>query len=950
MSAVITPHQAKYFATILKLKKRKGEDALPGALVGAKIDLNPHQIEAARFALEALHNHHGVLLADEVGLGKTIEAGLVISQHWAEKRRRILVICPASLRKQWCTELREKFHLPALVLDRKEYDSLKQEGQDPLKPNPEKVLIMSFHFAFRIHQELAMKNWDLAVIDEAHKLRNIYRGGIISRRIYEALLETPKVLLTATPFQNSLLELYGLSLFLDEELFGDKNYFISSYVHGQNLEDLKNRLRPYTFRTLRSQVTHYVHYTNRIPLTINFTPTKEEREYMEAVSDFLRRDDLISVAPGHRHITLLVLYKLLASSPVAIAGAFEKMRERLEKLLKEASKQSFISISTPELIQNIEEDLPSDIEEKLQDEISLTSSIKASPEKIQKEINELNYLINKAHSLKKDSKAIALLTALERGFEEMRKMGAPEKAVIFTESKRTQKFLFDFLSKNGYEGEIITFNGENKEPHSLEIYKKWVDANIHTDKVTGNKAVDMRTALVEHFKNHGRIFIATEAAAEGLNLQFASLVINYDLPWNPWRVEQRIGRCHRYGQRHDVVVINFLNEENLVERRVLELMAEKFRLFEGVFGASDEILGAIESGIDFEKKILEIYRTCRTPQEIEEAFKELQRELDKKIKEDKLHACRILNEYFEDEVKERFSSIEEVTDRYKRMLWQLTQFILGNQASFSEANLSFKLYASPAPEIPAALYYLGNSNSEAGIAYHLSHPLAEYVIEKANRLNLSVEEITFKSNSYPGSSKAIGKLRGKSGWLRVDLLSLKSLDEEEFLVLSGIDDDMREIDADLLEKLFLCDAVSRKPISILKDIDIRLKDISIKRQEEIRHSYEKEAMERFEFYEQKIEKWAEDKLKELEKKVKKLKMQINYLKRAKRRHKKLELKVKCDRLIRRKESELRRLRQDIIQREDEIYQERDRRIQKYEKLLNTSIHTVPLFTIRWKLV
>ena len=111
----------------------------------------------------------------------------------------------------------------------------------------------------------------------------------------------------------------------------------------------------------------------------------------------------------------------------------------------------------------------------------------------------------------------------------------------------------------------------------------------------------MRSALVDYFRDNGRIMIATEAAAEGINLQFCSLVVNYDLPWNPQRIEQRIGRCHRYGQEHDVVVVNFLNRRNEADKRVFQLLSEKFRLFDGVFGASDEVLGALESGVDIER-------------------------------------------------------------------------------------------------------------------------------------------------------------------------------------------------------------------------------------------------------------------------------------------------------------------------------------------------------------
>ena len=135
------------------------------------------------------------------------------------------------------------------------------------------------------------------------------------------------------------------------------------------------------------------------------------------------------------------------------------------------------------------------------------------------------------------------------------------------------------------------------------IYADLAERHAGTDRVTGSRTADMRSALVDYFREQGQIMIATEAGAEGINLQFCSLVVNYDLPWNPQRIEQRIGRCHRYGQKHDVVVVNFLNRKNAADQRVFQLLAEKFQLFEGVFGASDEVLGAIESGVDFERRI-----------------------------------------------------------------------------------------------------------------------------------------------------------------------------------------------------------------------------------------------------------------------------------------------------------------------------------------------------------
>ena len=150
----------------------------------------------------------------------------------------------------------------------------------------------------------------------------------------------------------------------------------------------------------------------------------------------------------------------------------------------------------------------------------------------------------------------------------MEKMGASRKALIFTESRRTQEYLKSFLEANGFAGRIVLFNGSNTDQESSAIFEQWLQDNAGNGRISGSKSADRRSAIIEHFRDTAGIMIATEAAAEGINLQFCSLVINYDLPWNPQRIEQRIGRCHRYGQKHDVVVINFLNERNDADRRV----------------------------------------------------------------------------------------------------------------------------------------------------------------------------------------------------------------------------------------------------------------------------------------------------------------------------------------------------------------------------------------------
>lgn len=219
------------------------------------------------------------------------------------------------------------------------------------------------------------------------------------------------------------------------------------------------------------------------------------------------------------------------------------------------------------------------------------------------EIADLDGFAELATSIDHNAKGKALIKALKIAFGRAKELGAQEKAIIFTESRKTQSYLLRVLADSPYAEGILLFNGSNTDDGSKAIYTEWLRRHQGTDRLTGSRSADMRSALVDYFRDKGRIMIATEAGAEGINLQFCSLVVNYDLPWNPQRIEQRIGRCHRYGQKHDVVVVNFLNQNNAADERVLTLLSEKFQLFEGVFGASDEVLGAIESGVDFEKRI-----------------------------------------------------------------------------------------------------------------------------------------------------------------------------------------------------------------------------------------------------------------------------------------------------------------------------------------------------------
>nr|WP_245936033.1 helicase-related protein [Suttonella ornithocola] len=257
---------------------------------------------------------------------------------------------------------------------------------------------------------------------------------------------------------------------------------------------------------------------------------------------------------------------------------------------------------------------------------------------------------------------------------------------------------------------------------------------------------------LEYFKEQGNIMIATEAAAEGINLQFCSLVINYDLPWNPQRVEQRIGRCHRYGQTHDVVVVNFIDKSNEADQRVYELLAEKFQLFNGVFGTSDEVLGAISSGVDIERRIAAIYRNCREPDAIKTAFAQLQNELAQEINTAINHTRQQILENFDESVQEKLKLNKENSDRtrsqYEQMLMQLTQSLLKDHADFDNTGFILKrLPENIHGDISLGRYELPRRSGNSHL-YRIQHPLAQQLIAQAKNSQCPEGRLTFNYHAY----------------------------------------------------------------------------------------------------------------------------------------------------------------------------------------------------------
>lgn len=962
----LTAFHAKYFAYELT-RQRPSNDIgkLTSSLQDAQVDLNPHQVEAALFAFQSPLSQ-GAILADEVGLGKTIEAGIILSQQWAERKRKLLIIAPSNLRKQWNQELADKFFLPSVILETKSFNEhIKSGNLNPFNQN-DNIVICSYHFAKNKAIYIEQTQWDIVIIDEAHRLRNVYKASNkIGNVIKEAIQKRKKVLLTATPLQNSILELYGLVSIIDDFIFGDLKSFKSQYsrqLDEGNYEELKSRLLPICHRTLRRQVLEYINYTERKAFCEEFSPSDEEHQLYEWVSEYLQRPKLYALPNSQRQLMTLILRKLLASSTYAIYGTLDALVKKLEKIIHK---------NDTDLLIELEEDfetLEEISDEWIEDEEDVVAEIEYTPEDIEAinaEIVDLKKFRDLAQKIRINSKAERLIVALEKAFVEIEKLGANQKALIFTESRRTQEFIYNLLEARGYKNKVVQFNGSNTDAKSKEIYKNWLLEHKGTDKITGSPTADKRAALVDYFKEEATIMIATEAAAEGINLQFCSLIVNFDLPWNPQRIEQRIGRCHRYGQKHDVVVVNFLNIKNAADQRVYELLDQKFQLFDGVFGSSDEVLGAIGNGVDFEKRIAQIYNDCRTIEEIKDAFDNLQEELRPEISE-KIQTVRTtLLEHFDEEVKEKLKSnlleTKQHLNTFEDKLWKTTQYFLKDYAEFSN-DFSFKLIMNPFPKenIHNGPYMIlkpkeGQKKSDIFIPddtniYRIGHKLAQRILKSCKENETPTKEVVFDYSSTPTKVTVLEKFIGKSGWLQIEHLCVNSFEEEDYVLFACNTDDGETIPAETAQRFFSLYANENEMISISNEVKTVLKDlIQVERQEIISENANRNR-DFFDVEMDKLDQWADDMKISLEKEIRDLDAEIKLRKAEAKKILNLEAKVKSQRQIKELEKKRSEKRQTLFSAQDEIDDKKETLLTDIEKRLNQKIEQNQLFTIKWKII
>jgi len=536
----------------------------------SKIDPLPFQIEAV-YGYVLKQPHIRFLIADDPGAGKTIMAGLILKElKLRNLAKRVLIVVPGHLKDQWRRELKEKFDEKFVVLDRNTFNA--HYGENPWEKNDQVITSIDFAKQEEILASLSSVHWDLVIVDEAHKM-SAYKYGIkITRtqryKLGEVLSRTSNhlVFLTATPHKG---DPENFRLFLDLLMPG----FFSSPEMVE--ESLKNRDNPLFIRRLKEDLKDFEGrpiFTRRFPKTIKFLLSEEEKDLYNEVSRYvieqynkaLQSDKKRNVA-----FALVILQRRMASSTYALLKSLERRKDRLEKILNGEEKQREIFIDYEEI---------DDLEEKerwKREEEWESVTVAKDPEELKREIKTLETLIEKAKSViegEHEVKLRELKAAIEEGFKKIKEMNGNPKILIFTESKDTLEYLVKKISAWGYKVNFI-HGGMN------------IDERINAEKV---------------FRDETEVMVATEAAGEGINLQFCHIMINYDIPWNPNRLEQRMGRIHRYGQQKDVYIFNLVAEDTR-EGKILAKLFDKLEEIRNKLG-SDRVFDVI--GEVFESKNL----------------------------------------------------------------------------------------------------------------------------------------------------------------------------------------------------------------------------------------------------------------------------------------------------------------------------------------------------------
>lgn len=540
------------------------------SLSNSRTRILAHQVESTYRIVNSLNMRF--LLADEVGLGKTIEAGLVIKElMYRYGFKRVLIVCPASLLMQWQNEMEKKFNENFIILDRRtvKMSSRVPAGmsQNPWSRHDKAICSLDFIKNNEHIQTLKNSRWDAVIFDEAHRLRRDSIKSTLAYNVAEIIAANTKalLLLTATPFRGKLEELYYLIRVIDKNLLGPFQTFYNEYcTESSDLALLREKISSVVIRRTKQEVGGF---TRRFASTIRFELYPEERRLYDETTRYVSEEFNRALKTENRAVgfVMTVFQKLLDSSSFALLSAFVNRKRHLEEEVRRLESGALISNSLQDSgFESMEIDELEDLDEE--------ENKKNNKDivEMQEEIKILDTLIAIAASIEKNKKGEKLKSLLKK----LRRNGN-KKFIIFTQFRTTQEYLRLLLS----DFRVSIFNGS-------------------MDK-------DQKETAIQNFKDESEVLICTEAGGEGRNLQFGNILVNYDLPWSPLRIEQRIGRIHRFGQQSDVYIYNF-STKNTVAERVLEVLVQKIKLFEESIGIPDVLLGQIEDELCLNTLFMEI--------------------------------------------------------------------------------------------------------------------------------------------------------------------------------------------------------------------------------------------------------------------------------------------------------------------------------------------------------
>lgn len=839
MTPSLSPIQRRLIAEdLVRLRRPDEQRRYASCQRQGRIDPNPHQIDAVVFALRRIPEG-GCILADEVGLGKTIEAGLVISQLMAEGMRRVLLIVPKALLGQWQSELYTLFAIEA------------REGR--LDPEA-----FAGSGVFLTHRELAggLKGasllkasdpFDLVVVDEAHEVfsglyKRYDRDGLYDNeskyaqtagRVREVVKrgDSPVLLLTATPIQNSLAELWGLVQYVEPTgtLLGRLPTFREVFCYDgdrtvlpDQAPELKRRLETVLQRTLRRQAQDFleVPFVERRSRVFKYEMSREEQALYDDVTAWLMRENLCAFRGSQRHLLLIGFHRRMASSLKALSVSLRRVAQRLRSRLENRGYR--VSDDGTELLRAITEDLEGGLEVDGADRVD-DGDAQAAPgapgpteetdERLREELEVVEAFAARADALGHDSKARRLLEAL-RIIEERGATGlGTGKAVVFTESLTTQDYLRTLLLEHGYDAADVTlFRGDNTTPDAERALARWEAEVGHTLSAAQRPSRDVavRLALVHEFAQRSKVFISTEAGAKGLNLQFCDTIVNYDLPWNPQRIEQRIGRVHRYGQKRGVTVISFLAAGNVAQELTLDILTQKLDLFGKVLDASDAVLyepthvapGSLVANVsvDFEKELRSIYARARSVDDVTADLRHLRDTMDERRR-----AFDEVQERASDLIESRLDdAVRQVLTRYRHALPEELEGLDRDvdritQAYLDKAGVPYErrqepghveYRVSPSDALPdgyrsGLVAIVGDArNVEEGESLHVGHPIVKAAIEDARRVTATPLRVVL--GPVDGTSGELRPLSGRRGRLVVTKVAYRGIERLDTLLTTAV--------------------------------------------------------------------------------------------------------------------------------------------------------------------